>query len=113
MTDVDTITIPKADYDALLERLEDAEDRAIIAERRNSPTLSLDAVKRHMAGESLVTLWREERGFTQRALAEKAGMSVSMLNEVEKGKKTPSLPMAKALAQALGPGLTVDDLFDD
>ena len=111
MTEVDTITLRKADYDALLERLEDAEDRAIIAERRDSPTLSLEAVKRHLDGESLVTLWREERGLSQRALAETAGISCSMLNEIEKGKKTPSLYMARALSEALG--LRLDDLFGD
>ncbi|MCA1972092.1 MAG: helix-turn-helix domain-containing protein [Caenispirillum sp.] len=103
------ITLSRLEYAALLQRLEDAEDRALIAERRGAPTLSSEAVDRYLAGESLVTLWREDRGLTQRALAASAGISPGMLNEIEKGKKTPSLHTARALSQALGIG--IDDLF--
>lgn len=105
----ETVTITKAEYEALHERITDLEDLTLMAERRSQPTLPLEAVKRLLAGESAVTLWREERGMTQRALAEAAGISPSMLNEVEKGKRAPSLPTARALAEALGVGL--DDLF--
>lgn len=86
-----------------------AEDRATIAERRGQPTLSAEAVDRFLAGENLVTLWREERGLTQRALATAAGVSPAMLNEIEKGKRLPSLTKARAIADALGVGM--DDLF--
>ncbi|WP_018870275.1 MULTISPECIES: helix-turn-helix transcriptional regulator [unclassified Thioalkalivibrio] len=103
------ITLDRGEYEALLARLEDAEDRAVIAERRNAPTLPLAAVERHLAGESLVTLWREERGLSQRALASAAGISPAMLNEIERKKKVPSIVTARALADALGVGL--DDLF--
>lgn len=99
-----------ADFVAMQERIADLEDLALIAERRHEPTLSLEAVERHLAGVSLVTLWREDRGLSQRALAGRAGLSASMLNEIETGKKTPSLATAKALAEALG--LTLNDLFE-
>ncbi len=105
----ETVTIPRTEYDGLLVRIADLEDLTLIAERRHEPSLPLAAVKRLLAGESAVRLWREERGLTQRALAEAAGISPSMLNEVEKGKRAPSLPTAKALTEALGVGL--DDLF--
>lgn len=105
----ETVTLTRAEYEALLDRVEDAEDRAVIADRSTDPTLPLEAVERHLAGDSLVTMWREERGLSQRALAAAAGLSPAMLNEIEKGKKTPSLPTAKALADALG--LRLDDLF--
>lgn len=105
----ETVTITKSEYDALHARIADLEDLTLVAERRGQPTLPLEAVKRIMAGESPITLWREERGLTQRALAKAAGISPSMLNEVEKGKRAPSLPTARALAEVLGVGL--DDLF--
>jgi DNA-binding XRE family transcriptional regulator len=106
----ETITLTKDEYQALLAEIEDAEDRAVIAERRGRPTLPIEAVKRYLDGESLVTLWREERGLSQRDLATQAGISPAMLNEIERGKKSPSLSVAKALAKALGVGL--DTLFE-
>ena len=106
----ETVTLTKDEYQALLAEIEDAEDRAVIAERRGRPTLPIEAVKRYLDGESLVTLWREERGLSQRDLATRAGISPAMLNEIERGKKSPSLSVAKALAKALGVGL--DTLFE-
>lgn len=105
----DTVILTRSEYRGLLQRLEDAEDRAVIAARRDDPTLSVERVARLLAGESAVLLWREERGLSQRALASAAGLSPAMLSEIENGKKTPSLPAAKALADALG--LDLDDLF--
>lgn len=109
MGTAETVTLSKADYEALVERIEDLEDLVVLAERRGQPSLPAEAAKRLLGGESAVLVWRQERGLTQRALAEAAGLSPAMLNEIEKGKKTPSLPTAKALADALGLGL--DDLY--
>lgn len=106
----ETVTLTKDEYEALLAEIEDAEDRAVIAERRGRPTLPIQAVKRYLDGESLVTLWREERGLSQRDLATRAGISPAMLNEIERGRKSPSLSVAKALATALSVGL--DSLFE-
>ena len=107
----DTITIPRADYDAMVERLEDLEDSVIHAERRDGPTVSFEAVERLLAGESPVRVWREERRMTQAALAEAANLSPSMLNEIEHGKRQPSLDRARGLARALD--VDLDDLFGE
>ncbi|HHW14491.1 MAG TPA: transcriptional regulator [Firmicutes bacterium] len=45
---------------------------------------------------------REERGWTLQQLAERAGLSVSYLSEIEQGKKRPSLKVARRLSQTLG-----------
>lgn len=103
------ITITKAEYAALLAGVENAEELAILAEQRDQPTISHDNLKRILAGENPVTVWREEQGLTQRALAEKAGIAPSMINAIEKGTKSPSLDTARRIATALGLGL--DDLF--
>ena len=105
----DMITIPRADYDSLIERLEDLEDALIADQRRNEETVPFSVAERIIDGAHPVTVWREERGLTQRALAERANLSPSMLNEIERGKRSPSLATARAIATALRLGL--DDLF--
>lgn len=51
-------------------------------------------------GENLRSL-REEKGYTQVTLAEKAGLSQSMMAQLERGTKTMSLPLALDLAEIL------------
>lgn len=117
MTDTVTLTRAKYDamltrlraYDALLEELEDAQDIAIANERRNDRRIPGEVVSRLLDGDSPVTVWREHRGLTQRALAKAAGISPAMMTEIEKGGRTPSLSVAQALAGALG--VSLDDLF--
>jgi transcriptional regulator with XRE-family HTH domain len=82
-----------------------------MAARRDDPTVAFETAKRLLDGESPVRVWREERGLSQRALAERAGVSPSMLNEIEHGRRTPSLTAARALAAALQ--VTLDDLFGE
>jgi DNA-binding XRE family transcriptional regulator len=52
--------------------------------------------------------WREYRGFTQDALAEKAGISKAYLSQIETGKRTGVAKTLKALASALG--VTINEL---
>ena len=49
---------------------------------------------------------RAERGLQQRQLAEKAGMTPSMVSQIESGRLTPSLPTLGKLAAALGVPIT-------
>ena len=111
MNNLEMITIPRVAYESLLQELEDARDLALIAERRHEPTMSIERVERSMAGESLVKLWREEKGVKQSELAAAVGIARSTMNEIESGKKTPGLRIALKIAGQFG--LTVDDLFDD
>lgn len=48
---------------------------------------------------------RQARGLTQRQLAERAVLSVFTLRDYEQGKSAPTLPVAAALADALGVSL--------
>ena len=45
---------------------------------------------------------REQLGMTLRALASKSGVSSSMISEIERGAKSPTISTLSALAQALG-----------
>ena len=59
-------------------------------------------------GTHPVKAWREYRGFTQDALAEKAGISKAYLSQIETGKRTGVAKTLKALASALG--VTLNEL---
>lgn len=116
----DTVTLSRADYERLLEALEDAEDIAALEaaaareqtlgeEAAHANYLSAELVSRLLEGEHPVRIWREHRGFSQEELAGQAGVSRSYLAEIEGHKKPGSLDAYRKLANALG--LTVDDLL--
>lgn len=60
-------------------------------------------------GERIKAL-RAERGLQQRQLAEKAGLTPSMVSQIESGRLTPSLPTLGKLAAALG--VSIASLFE-
>lgn len=97
----DTVTIPRAEYDALQARLEDLEDILAAMQARGGQPMPMEWASRIIEGESAVRVWREFRGLSLRALAAKAGVSVSYLSEIEAGKKPGSVDAYKALADAL------------
>ena len=109
----ETITIDRAEYDAMRQRLEDLEDALAFAEARarnaGHPTVSGESVERLVNGENPVKVLREERGMTQRELGEAAGLSTSMVSEIENGNRKPSIDKAGILARTLG--VDMDVLF--
>jgi putative transcriptional regulator len=52
---------------------------------------------------------RDERGWSQGALAERADVSRQTINAIETGKYDPSLPLAFRLAGVFG--LTIEEIF--
>ena len=56
-----------------------------------------------------VKRFREEKGMTQAALAKAVKVSQAMSAQVERGTRTLTLPLAKAIVDVLGCGL--DDLL--
>lgn len=120
MTTVDTVTLPRAEYEALLDRLEDAEDtRALEAFRARVAAVGFDeATKdflpsdlawRLLDGEHPIRIWREHRGLTATSLAKLADIPQSYLSDIETRKKPGSVDAYAKLAGALG--VTVDDLI--
>jgi transcriptional regulator with XRE-family HTH domain len=53
--------------------------------------------------------WRQRRGLTLRALADKAGVSYVTISRIEQDHMSPTVAMLERLAQALG--ITVRDFF--
>jgi hypothetical protein len=78
--------IPYADYLRLLEALEDKVDAAVVAEFNEAYRVGrefmvpAEIVRRELAGESPIKLWREHRGLTQQELAVQAAISKPYLS---------------------------------
>lgn len=106
----DTVTISRAEYEALVEAREDLEDLRAIKEYQANPRESLPSefVDRMLAGENIFLLWREHRGLPQAELARRTGLHRVHLSKIERGERTPTIETLKKLANALG--VTLDDL---
>ena len=102
------VVVPMAKWTALLERLEDLQDIADAKAAREEETLSMEFDKRRLMGEAPLKLWREHRGLTLQALAERAGCTRQMLSMIEHGKAAPSNALLARLATGLG--VDMDDL---
>jgi DNA-binding XRE family transcriptional regulator len=86
------------DYDAIKAALERGEEELIPSE----------VVYAILDGANPVKVWRNYRGLGQKELAEKAGISVPYLSQLETGKRKGSVEALNAIARALS--LSLDDL---
>ena len=108
------VTIPLDEYQALktaAEMLDDlrAFDRARAAlETGEEELVPADVVKRMIAGERPLRVWRDYRGLTQMQLAAASGVNRVQIANIESGAKKGSVDTLKKLADALG--IAVDDL---
>ena len=105
--------IPYADYQYFLELLEDEADARAVAEFHEAYTAGREflvpgeIVRRELAGESTIKLWREHRGLTQQELAKRAGISKPYLSQIETGKRQGTVETLSALARSLDVPLDV------
>lgn len=109
-----TVTLTRKEYEALIERIEEADDRADFARHAQIPKermLPMAAAGRILNGEHPLRVWREHRGRTAVELAEAAGIARSYLTEIETGRKPGSISAYRALAAALD--VLVDDLLPE
>lgn len=99
--------IPYADYQHFLELLEDEADARVVAEFHEAYTAGREflvpegILRRELAGESPIKLWREHRGLTQQELADRAGISKPYLSQIEGGKRQGTVETLSALARSL------------
>jgi DNA-binding XRE family transcriptional regulator len=105
--------IPWRDYQKLAsddaQTLLSDEDLFDLAEAANEEALPLETVKRLVAGESPIRVYRDHRGMTQKELAAAANIGALYLSQIETGKRTGSAKTLSAIAEALH--VTVDDLI--
>jgi DNA-binding XRE family transcriptional regulator len=123
----DTITLPRAEYEALLKQrevierlqdeLDDVADAAFMQQLERDRKAGVytgelfpaELVNRLLdSGEHPLRIWREYRGLTMQELEKKSGVKQSYISEIETGKKAGSVATMKAVSKALG--VTIDDL---
>ena len=113
------VTLTRAEYEALIERVEDAEDLAAVAaaeareavlgkKKARADYLPIELVRRLSAGEHPVRVWRAHRRLSREALATAAGIAPSYLSEIETRRKPGSFSALAKLAAALH--ISLDDL---
>ncbi|HXP06091.1 MAG TPA: helix-turn-helix transcriptional regulator [Stellaceae bacterium] len=101
----DLVLIAHADLEELIEdRLAEAAYRRT----RDQETVPDTVVRRLISGENPITVWREHRGMTLRALADAAGLDPGYLSQLENGKRAGPVATIKKIAAALR--LDLDDL---
>src|SRR5579883_1718553 len=115
----DTVTMSRSEYEAFVERLEDAEDRAAIAAdearekalgkaKARENALPLELVKELSNGTHPARVWRKHRRLTLDTLAAKTRIAQSYLTEIETRKKPGSIDALIKIADALA--VSLDDL---
>ena len=102
MTDTDTITLPRAEYDALVSRNEELEDRLSAVEAEDGSRIPHDVALLVMNGMSPLAAFRKHLGVSLRDLSQKTGISRSYLSEIERGLKPGSMPTLSRIAEELG-----------
>ncbi len=110
----DTITISRDEYARLCEAAEDLDDlRAYDRAKADldageDELLPEEAVRRIVAGESPLRIYRELRSYTQEELGARSGVNRVQIADIEAKRKSGSLATVKKLAGALG--VQIDDL---
>lgn len=109
------VVVPKAEWERLLDLVEDAEDAAHHERFMNDvradveDLVPLALVKRLGAGENPLRLWREHRGYDAERLAAAAGVPLQAIADIETAHIDPPASVLKALATALK--VDIDDLI--
>ena len=96
--------IPIELYERLCVALEEADDAALFdAARAIDDGFRIPAAVAHavLDGGHPLEAWREHRGLTQEALAERAGISKAYLCQIETGKRVGAMRTLKSLAAAM------------
>ena len=108
MTNKETVTLSRADYDALMNRNNDLEDRLAAVEADDDVRIPHIVAIAIIRGESPMSAFRAHLGVTLRDLAQKTGISASHISEIERGRKAGSVTTLARIARAFD--TTIDSL---
>ena len=108
---VDYVAIPRKEFGALPfdeEKFDIASFDRVKAQLASGEEELMPAefADRILDGESPLRVWREFRGQTLQALADRVEVSKGYLSEIENGHKDGSVRVMKRVAEALGLALT-------
>jgi DNA-binding XRE family transcriptional regulator len=104
------VVLALAEYENLLDQADIAKARKVAADiaAGRDEFVPAEIVKRILAGENKVRVWRTHRGLSARDLAAATGLSAPYISEIEGGKKEGSISVMKKIAEALK--VDLDDL---
>lgn len=107
----ETVTLTREEYDALLERTAELEDRLAASEAAEDARVPHEVALAIMNGASPVRAFRDHHGLTLRDLSERSGVAASYLSEIEQGHKPGSIRALTRIAESFG--IAVDALLSD
>jgi DNA-binding XRE family transcriptional regulator len=85
----------------MLQDVQDYDSAKAALERGDDELVPSEVVYAILDGENAIKVWREYRGLSQQEVAEKAGISVPYLSQLETNKRTGSLDVLTAIAAVL------------
>jgi DNA-binding XRE family transcriptional regulator len=89
----------------MLQDVQDYDSAKAALERGDDEIFPSKVIYAILDGENPIKAWREYRGFSQQETAEKAGISVPYLSQLEKNKRKGSLDVLTAIARVLSVSL--------
>ena len=104
-----TVTLTRTEYDALVQRCDELEDRLAAVDADDGVRIPHSVALAIMDGERPMLAFRKHHGVTLRELSDKTGVAVSYLSEIERGRKRGSASALARIAGALG--TTIDALL--
>ena len=108
MTNAGTIALPREEYEALVARNEELEDRLAAIDADDGSRIPHAVALAIMRGGNPVAAFRSHSGTTLRDLSERTGVAASYLSEIERGLKPGSAATLSRIANAFG--TTIDSL---
>ena len=111
MTSEETISVPRTEYEALIDRNLELEDTLAALEADDGSRVPHEVALAIIRGESPVLAFRSHLGLTLRELSARTGIAASYLSEIERGRKPGSTSALARIAAAVG--ATIDSLLSE
>lgn len=111
MTSEETITLTRKEYDALVERNSELEDRLAALDADDGIRVPHEVALAIINGKRPILAFRNYQGVTLQELSGRTGLAVSYLSEIERGRKPGSASALARIAGALG--TTIDVLVSE
>lgn len=110
MTGEDTITLTRAEYNALVSRNDELEDTLAAMDADDGSRVPHEVALAIIHGKSPILAFRNHHSLTLRGLSDRTGIAASYLSEIERGHKSGSASALAKIARALD--TTIDALVE-
>ena len=110
MTSEETVTLTRTEYDALINRNDELEDRLAALDADDGSRVPHEVALAIIRGKSPILAFRNHHGLTLRGLSDRTSIAASYLSEIERGHKAGSASALAKIARALD--TTIDALVE-